>query len=168
MLVKTRGVKVVVIDPYNKLDHQYSDSETQYISRFLDKLINFAKFHDVLVFLVAHPRKMDKDGENKTRVPSLYDISGSANFYNKTDYGIIVHRDTDGNNTMVDKVRVYFSKIKFKHLGKQGMAQLMYDKETGRFYTSVPDTGNWLKDEIKQQVIDYTEPLWNQSETPPF
>jgi len=168
MLVKTRGVKVVVIDPYNKLDHQYSDSETQYISRFLDKLINFAKFHDVLVFLVAHPRKMDKDGENKTKVPSLYDISGSANFYNKTDYGIIVHRDTDNNNAMVDRVRVYFSKIKFKHLGKQGMTQMMYDKETGRFYTSSPDAGNWLKEEIKQQVISYSEPSWNQSETPPF
>ena len=168
MLVKTRGVKVVVIDPYNKLDHQYSDSETQYISRFLDKLINFAKFLDVLVILVAHPRKMDKDGENKTRVPSLYDISGSANFYNKTDYGIIVHRDTDSNNAMVDRVRVYFSKIKFKHLGRQGLAQMMYDKETGRFYTTIPDTGNWLKEEIKQQIMSYSEPLWNQSETPPF
>ena len=158
MLVKTRGVKIIVIDPYNKLDHQYKDSETQYISRFLDKLINFAKFHDVLVFLVAHPKKMDKDGENKARVPSLYDISGSANFYNKTDYGVIVHRDTDGNNLMVDTVRVYWSKIKFKHLGKQGISRLMYDKETGRFYTSVPDKGNWLKDEIKQQIISYSEP----------
>jgi len=169
MLVRTRGVKVVVIDPYNKLDHQYKDSETQYISRFLDKLINFAKFNDVLVFLVAHPRKMEKDGENKTRVPSLYDISGSANFYNKTDYGIIVHRDTDHNNAMVDKVRVYWSKIKFKHLGRQGMTSLNYDKDSGRFYTSVPDTGNWLKEAIKQQVLDYTEPSWNQDqETPPF
>lgn len=169
MLVKTRGVKVVVVDPYNKLDHQYSDSETQYISRFLDKLINFAKFLDVLVILVAHPRKMDKDGENKTRVPSLYDISGSANFYNKTDYGIIVHRDTDGNNAMVDKVRVYFSKIKFKHLGRQGLVQMMYDKDTGRFYTAIPDTGNWLKEEIKQQVLSYSEPIWDRDDqTPPF
>ena len=169
MLVKTRGVKVVVVDPYNKLDHQYSDSETQYISRFLDKLINFAKFLDVLVILVAHPRKMDKDGENKTRVPSLYDISGSANFYNKTDYGIIVHRDTDSNNAMVDKVRVYFSKIKFKHLGRQGLVQMMYDKETGRFYTAIPDTGNWLKEEIKQQVLSYSEPIWDRDDqTPPF
>lgn len=169
MLVKTRGVKVVVIDPYNKMDHQYSDSETQYISRFLDKLINFAKFLDVLVILVAHPRKMDKDGENKTRVPSLYDISGSANFYNKTDYGIIVHRDTDSNNAMVDRVRVYFSKIKFKHLGRQGLVQMMYDKETGRFYTAIPDTGNWLREEIKQQVLNYSEPAWTQDDqTPPF
>ncbi|HBE41218.1 MAG TPA: bifunctional DNA primase/helicase [Bacteroidales bacterium] len=158
MLVKTRGVKIVVIDPYNKLDHQYKDSETQYISRFLDKLINFAKFNDVLVFLVAHPRKMEKDGENKTKVPSLYDISGSANFYNKTDYGIIVHRDTDSNNAMVDTVRLYWSKIKFKHLGHQGMSKMMYDKETGRFYTVIPDTGNWLTTAIKQQVINYTEP----------
>ena len=33
-LVKTRGIKMVVIDPYNRLDHQYTNSETQYISSF--------------------------------------------------------------------------------------------------------------------------------------
>ena len=90
ILVKTRGVKVIIIDPYNKLEHKYSDSETQYISRFLDELIRFAKINDILIFLVAHPKKMNKDASGKISVPSLYDISGSANFFNKTDYGITV------------------------------------------------------------------------------
>jgi len=66
-------------------------------------------------------------------------------------------------------VRVYFSKIKFKHLGRQGLVQMMYDKETGRFYTTIPDTGNWLREEIKQQVLNYSEPTWTQDDqTPPF
>ena len=60
ILVKTRGVKILVIDPYNKLEHKYTDSETQYISRFLDQIIQFAKINDVLIFLVAHPKKMNK------------------------------------------------------------------------------------------------------------
>ena len=132
-LVRTKGIKVVIIDPYNKLDHQYSDSETQYISRFLDKLINFAKFNDVLVFLIAHPKKMDKDAAGHTRVPSLYDISGSAHFYNKADYGIIVHRQFTNENTMLNKIDVYWSKIKFKHLGEQGQTKMEYDYDTGRF-----------------------------------
>jgi len=149
ILVKTRGIKVVVIDPYNKLEHKYTDSETQYISKFLDQLILFAKMNDVLVFLVAHPRKMNKTN-GKTEVPSLYDISGSANFYNKTDYGITVHRKTDDQNVMLNEIEVYFQKIKYKHLGKQGIISLNYDYITGRFNQSGNDNSNWL---INQELI---------------
>lgn len=168
-LVKTKGIKVVIIDPYNKLDHQYSDSETQYISRFLDKLINFAKFNDILVFLIAHPKKMDKDAAGHTRVPSLYDISGSAHFYNKTDYGIIVHRQFTNENTMLNKIDVYWSKIKFKHLGEQGQTKMEYDYETGRFAPSTNfDKSNWLIGNVKQQIIDYTQSEWQQRDSVPF
>jgi len=143
ILVKTRGVKILVIDPYNKLEHQYKDSETQYISRFLDQVIQFAKINNILIFLVAHPKKMNKS-EGKIDVPSLYDISGSANFYNKTDYGITVHRKTDSDNIMINEVNVYFQKIKYKHLGKQGVISLNYDYETGRFNQAGRDQSNWL------------------------
>lgn len=140
ILVKTRGIKIVVVDPYNKLEHQYKDSETQYISRFLDDLINFAKFNDVLVFLVAHPKKM-----NKGEVPTLYDISGSANFYNKTDYGLTVHRKVGEDGTMINEVDVYIQKIKYKHLGNQAVINLKYDYDTGRFNPGFGcDLSNWL------------------------
>ena len=157
ILVKTRGVKTLVIDPYNKLEHKYTDSETQYISRFLDQIIQFAKFNDVLIFLIAHPKKMNKI-EGKIDVPSLYDISGSANFYNKTDYGITVHRKTDSDNVMINEVNVYFQKIKYKHLGKQGIVSLNYDYETGRFNQAGDDKANWLKPdkiEITSQINFY-------------
>ena len=153
ILVKTRGIKVIVIDPYNKLEHQYKDSETQYISRFLDELINFAKFNDVLVFLVAHPRKMEKGS-----VPTLYDISGSANFYNKTDYGLTVHRKTGEDGTMINEVSVYIQKIKYKHLGNQGVIDLKYDYDTGRFNSGLGcDRSNWLlpKEEVPVQINFY-------------
>ena len=166
ILVKTRGVKTLVIDPYNKLEHKYTDSETQYISRFLDQIIQFAKFNDVLIFLIAHPKKMNKI-EGKIDVPSLYDISGSANFYNKTDYGITVHRKTDSDNVMINEVNVYFQKIKYKHLGKQGIISLNYDYETGRFNQAGDDKGNWLKPdkiEITSQINFYEK----DNNEPPF
>ena len=156
ILVKTRGIKIIVVDPFNKLDHKYTDSETQYISRFLDQLILFAKMNNVLVFLVAHPRKMNKDKDGKITVPSLYDISGSANFYNKTDYGITVHRKTDDQNIMLDEVDVFFQKIKFKHLGKQGIINLNYDGETGRFGQGGNDKSNWLVS-VEQEKINFYE-----------
>jgi twinkle protein len=155
ILIKTRGIKIVVVDPYNKLEHQYKDSETQYISRFLDQLTLFAKINDVLVFLIAHPKKMNKIN-GKTEVPSLYDISGSANFYNKTDYGLTVHRTSDENNLMLNEVDVYFQKIKYKHLGHQGCIHLDYDYVSGRFNTGGKDLSNWLTD-TKQETIDFYE-----------
>jgi twinkle protein len=168
ILIKTRGIKILVIDPYNKLEHKYTDSETQYISRFLDQVIQFAKINDVLIFLVAHPKKMNKV-EGKIDVPSLYDISGSANFYNKTDYGITVHRKTNDENVMLDEMNVYFQKIKYKHLGKQGIISLNYDYETGRFNQSGADKSNWLiptKKEMIEQINFYDEP--REKEEAPF
>lgn len=157
ILIKTRGIKAMVIDPYNKLEHKYTDSETQYISRFLDQIITFAKTNNILVFLVAHPVKMGKDSSGKVEVPSLYSISGSANFYNKTDYGLTVHRKTNDQKVMIDQVEIHIQKIKYKHLGKQGIVEMRYDYKNGRFnnYTSI-DESNWLLKTPEQ--IDYVEP----------
>jgi twinkle protein len=170
ILIKTRGVRVIVIDPYNKLEHKYTDSETQYISRFLDQIISFAKVNKVLIFLVAHPRKMNKTN-GKIDVPSLYDISGSANFYNKTDYGITVHRKSDEQNIMMDQVEVYFQKIKFKHLGKQGIVNLNYDQVSGRFDVAGRDLSNWLIVEKTKEIpitIDFYDEPRDQNEEVPF
>ena len=60
--------------------------------------------------------------------PSLYDISGSANFYNKADFGIVVHRDRVKNVTQVS-VR----KVKFRHLGECGTAEFKYNLDNGRY-----------------------------------
>lgn len=170
ILVKTRGIKIMVIDPYNKLEHKYNDSETQYISRFLDQIIQFAKINDILLFLVAHPKKMSKV-EGKIDVPSLYDISGSANFFNKTDYGITVHRKTDSDNVMINEVNVYFQKIKYKHLGKQGIISLNYDYDSGRFNRAGNDYSNWLLPPVTKEIpimIDFYETANKTDEDVPF
>jgi twinkle protein len=171
-MVKTHGIKILVIDPYNKIEHKYTDTETQYISRFLDMLTIFAKMNDVLVFLVAHPRKMQKNNSGKYEVPSLYDISGSANFYNKTDYGFCVHRTTDENNIMQNTVEVYWQKIKFKHLGEQGVTDMKYNYVNGRFETGggdihTWDNTNWLvTPDAKDRPIDFWGALQEKSESP--
>lgn len=122
------GVKNIVIDPYNKLEHQFSGSETQYISQFLDKITNFAKRNGVAVHLVAHPVKMQKANPDQYEVPTLYNINGSSNFYNKTDFGICVHRNGNSNIS-----QIHIQKVKFKHLGEPGMVQFMWNKDNGRY-----------------------------------
>jgi twinkle protein len=156
--VKQKGIKILVIDPYNKLDHQLrrGENETQYVSRFLDVLVNFARFNNVLVFLIAHPTKMQK-GE----IPTLYNISGSAHFYNKTDYGFVVHRLRDDRNAMINSVEIHWQKIKFKHLGTQGVSELEYNFNNGRFDPAgVYDNTDWLC--TKPIEIDYWDKVQNE------
>jgi twinkle protein len=147
-LVKNKGIKILVIDPYNKIDHQYDRNitETQYISKFLDKLIMFGKLNDILVILIAHPKKIDT-----SQVPTLYDISGSANFYNKCDYGFTVKRRRNDDNVMNNEVDIFWQKIKFKHLGEQGISHLKYNYHNGRYETGIVDNwdnSNWLIKDI--------------------
>ena len=129
-LVARKGINVLVIDPYNKLEHKLpvGTSETNYISSFYDKLSNFSKRKNVMVILVAHPVKMKKDASGKFEIPTLYDISGSANFYNKTDFGLTVYRDFQE-----EIISVIIQKVKFKHMGKQGTCLFKYNINNGRF-----------------------------------
>lgn len=166
ILVFKYGVKCIVIDPYNKLEHQYNGSETQYISQFLDKIIMFAKRNDVCFHLVAHPRKMSKDATGSYEIPNLYDINGSSNFFNKTDFGISIYRRQGEMFTTV-----YIQKVKFKHLGKQGNVQFVWNKNNGR-YDYFPgdinminkDESNHLLTEEKYETSEFDESLFFERE----
>ena len=129
-LIYQRGVKILVLDPYNKFEHQHEsgESETNYISKFMDKMSVFAKKNRIILFLVAHPRKINKDNNGLHEVPTLYDINGSANFYNKTDFGLTVYR-----NMVTGYSTVYIQKVKFKHLGEVGYCQFAWNKNNGRY-----------------------------------
>ena len=163
MLIRQYGVKILVLDPYNRFEHaqKSGESETQYISKFLDRITMFAKIYNVLIFLVAHPRKMQK-GE----IPSLYDISGSANFYNKTDYGFTIHRERNDDNMMTNEIQIHWQKIKFKHLGEQGVSLMRYNYTNGRFErrVSVDQWNNscWLT--VKRSTPDLNEFIESKKE----
>jgi twinkle protein len=140
LLKKTKGIDAFVIDAWNKLEHKYSQNETKYIGESLDKLATFCEENNVHCFLVAHPTKMTRQKEGvKLEVPNLYNISGSSNFYNKTDNGITVYRDFDENNT-----KVFVQKVKFSHWGEIGVAEFDYQLESGRFLTNFNDVNSWL------------------------
>lgn len=129
-MVRRHGIKALVIDPYNRLEPEGDDgrSETLQISAMLDRITRFAQTNDVLVILMAHPTKLHKNKEGAIDPPSLYDISGSAHFYNKADYGIVVHR-----NRQLKNVLVKVEKVKFRHLGEIGKAIFCFNPVNGRY-----------------------------------
>jgi len=147
-LVRKKGVKAFVIDAWNKLDHKYTTNETQYISQQLDKIVSFCEHNHVHCFLVAHPTKIQKEG-NKYLVPNLYSISGSANFYNKAANGITVYRDFENFTT-----QVHVQKVKFKHWGETGCVMLAWDKVNGRYYKGSPSYESWIVDEGNPKELE--------------
>jgi len=87
------GIRGLIIDPWNEIEHakEKFENETAYINRALRQIIKFGRRHGLATFVLAHPTKdVGKDG--KPRVPTLYDIEGSAAWFNKPDFGIVVHR----------------------------------------------------------------------------
>lgn len=133
ILVRRAGMKGLIIDPYNELDHTRRKdgvAETEYVSAFLTQLRRFARENSIHVWLVAHPAKLIKDNKGHYPVPDGYSVSGSAHFFNKADNIIAVHRDTTNPNAATE---IHVQKIRSRWLGKRGMALLQWRPECGRF-----------------------------------
>ncbi|KAJ9673501.1 hypothetical protein PVL29_023204 [Vitis rotundifolia] len=125
--VLRHGVRGLVIDPYNELDHQRpaNQTETEYVSQMLTIIKRFAQHHSCHVWFVAHPRQLHHwDGGP----PNMYDISGSAHFINKCDNGIVIHRNRNPDTGPVDQVQVCVRKVRNKVIGTTGDAFLSYDR----------------------------------------
>ena len=129
-LVLRKGIRGLVIDPWNELEHalKNGESETVYIGNVLKRVRQFARKHGVHVWIVAHPMKLYRDKETGNYpVPTLYDISGSANWRNKADNGIVVWRDFGATDKAVE---IHVQKIRFRQIGKNGMTKLRYEPVT--------------------------------------
>jgi len=128
------------IDPHNEIEHHRpsNQTETEYVSHGLGKVKRFAQRFGVHVWYVAHPAKMPREGET-IPPPTLYDISGSANWANKADVGLVVYRDPDATSPMTC---IYTRKVRFKAVGKVGVARLRYDVRTGRYLDPLAEATN--------------------------
>jgi hypothetical protein len=87
------GISGLIIDPYNELDPTRAPNtkEHEHVNEIMGLLRRFARENSVHCWLVAHPRQMGNMWRGER--PGLQDVSGGANFMNKTDNGIIVHRN---------------------------------------------------------------------------
>ena len=141
-LVKRKGIKCLVIDPFNKVrDKNASSLDVNiYTMEYLTKIENFAKKYDVLVFIVAHPTKMYKNSDGKIEEPNMYNIKGGGEWYDASYHGLLIHRDYERKNT---KVKVL--KVKFQNLGDNGAEC---------FFTWEPKSGSFVPDEIAQANQD--------------
>jgi len=152
------GVRGIVIDPYNYLQMDRNESETNEISDMLTKVRAFATSHGCHVWFVAHPYKLRDEGSG-VPWPSGYSISGSAAWFSKADLGITIGRPWMHSPVVVDEtgdkrhvmpenneVEVRCWKCRFKWMGRVGVAKLDYDPLSGRYLDKI----NWsgLSDDL--------------------
>jgi twinkle protein len=138
-LVKRKGIKCLVIDPFNKIrDLGGSDDVNRYTMEYLAKIEIFAKKYDVLVFIVAHPTKMYKDKDGKMEEPTMYNIKGGGEWYDASYHGILVHRDYEAKT-----VKAKVLKVKFQNLGENGAeAHFKWEPKSGCFIPHEPVSNN--------------------------
>lgn len=129
-LVRRKGIKCLVIDPFNKVRSEDRQSDVNvYTMDYLSKIEVFAKKYDVLVIVVAHPTKMYKTPDGKIDEPTMYNIKGGGEWYDASYHGILVHRDYEAKT-----VKAKVLKVKFQNLGENGAeAHFNWDWRSGRF-----------------------------------
>ena len=147
-LVLKKGIRGLVIDPWNELEHNRVDSqtETEYISQSLKRVRQFARRYGIHLWIVSHPAKLYRDKNGKIPIPTPYDISGSARWRDKADNCITVARDLSNDDKC--SVEIHVQKIRFRQDGRIGVNELSYNwaigtyHETHRATEEIPPTYN--------------------------
>jgi len=130
-LVKRKGIKCLVIDPFNKVRALTADGNdvNKYTMEYLMQIEVFAKKYDVLVIIVAHPTKMYKNDKGVIETPTMYNIKGGGEWYDASYHGLVVHRDYIKKTVMVKVL-----KVKFQNLGENGAeSHFTWESNSGRY-----------------------------------
>lgn len=149
-LVKRKGIRVFVLDPFNKIPLKGASRSdvNQYTTDYLNMIDVFCKKHDVLIILVAHPVKMKAHVQGGTPPePSFYDIKGGGEFYDMSYHGLCVYRDFEN-----ETVKIKVLKCKFSNLGENGAStHFMWNINNGRY------------SEIEGTIEAGFTPIWDNS-----
>lgn len=156
------GIDLVIVDNLmTALDVDMDKDEYRCQSKFVKKLSRLAKRHDVVVILVAHPRKnsFTKD-ENDA-------VSGSGDITNAADIVMTFKRDEDTE----DHNYLSISKNRwFGRLTKKDGIDMWYNQKSRRIIDkSKPDFNydvGWKPKEAQQQSINGFIDLTDDMENP--
>ena len=136
--IKRYGCKIIVLDPWNHINHEGKDMDQGYISQCTTLISNFCEENNVHVFLTVHPNKMQRRSNGFGAgelydVPSIYDMAGSAMFANKPGNILSVYRfpQFTKQNPLSNVIMVQIQKLKRDEAGDLGKAFLYYASETG-------------------------------------
>lgn len=132
----------LIIDPYLYLTMTQGRNitETDSIKAMLTTVQEWAHKHHVWVFIVAHPRKLQKDdGTKELEEVDMYTIAGSANWANVADYVLSVKRiQTKGQQGQItaDYTRLSVLKVRDQKICVPG--DVFYNRQSSGRYDERP------------------------------
>lgn len=132
--VLRHGCSIVVIDPWNEVEHMWSrqDTEATYLNRAVRQLKRLSRRYGIVLIIVTHPTKAGGQIADVEDV-SLNEISGGATWNNKADLGVIVWAD----DVSVSRRRIKVAKSKdFLRMGRPGIVEMEFNQDS-KIYTVV-------------------------------
>ena len=156
------GVDVFFVDAFNKVKLPSGNKKDE-IDNVLTELTSFSVRNNVVIVLVAHPTKMQKNQETGLyTMPTLYDVSGSSDFRNQTHDGFCVYRYF-GSEQEEGYTEFVNLKTKMSFQGEIGASfKFSYDVPTGRYYPKggeIPKFDMTKPKEEQQELIEKPKPL---------
>lgn len=122
VMLLRHGIRGFVLDPYNYVALN-KDQEHEAVSVLLTELKRWAMSNQVAVWIVAHPTKLQKVN-GVLPVPGGYEISGSAAWFAKPDFGMTVHRPRQES---IEDIEIHLWKVRYSWLGREGAITLKFD-----------------------------------------
>jgi hypothetical protein len=96
-----RNCTVIFLDNFMTMDiSDLDEKELKAQTKFIWSLAKYVKMHNVLVFLVIHPKKIFEG------ICQKQDVLGTGNFSNAIDYMFIVHRTNEAFKTHLEKRKI--------------------------------------------------------------
>ena len=136
-LIKTQGIRALIIDPYNTVQHKMNRGEREdlYISRFMSELKRFAVDNNISIHLVAHQVTPQKNDDGRYPKPDVNRIKGGGTFADKADNVLFVWRPDRAIDFSSKKVIFGSQKIKKQKLVgyPQDIENISFDIRSSRY-----------------------------------
>ena len=136
-LIKTQGIRALIIDPYNTVQHKMNRGEREdlYISRFMSELKRFAVDNNISIHLVAHQVTPQKNDDGRYPKPDVNRIKGGGTFADKADNVLFVWRPDRAIDFSSKKVIFGSQKIKKQKLVgyPQDVENISFDIRSSRY-----------------------------------
>jgi twinkle protein len=137
-LIRKQGVRCLIIDPYNTVEHKMKSGEREdlYISRFMSEIKRFSIENDITTQLVAHQVTPQKDTKGRYLRPDVNRIKGGGTFADKADNVLFVWRPERALDFGSTEVIFGSQKIKKQKLVgiPQDICNIQFQRKTNRYY----------------------------------
>ena len=127
-VIKQYGVRLVCIDNLMTAMETVQENDQLYLaqSNFVGKLKKIAVKYDVVVILVAHPRKTKLEFDND-------DVAGSADITNKADV-VMSYQRVENDDSCDSTLSITKNRLFGKYANKENAIKLFYSEKTKRIF----------------------------------